>query len=297
FVMRGGGLFIALGDNVDPDAYNDSLKGLLPRPLHLLKTALDPDQPDVPQGAPDRAARFGLIDWTHPLFRVFGPQEREAVESVRTFRYALLKPEGTGRALVSFDDGAPALVEANVGAGRVLLLTTSASATWTDWPIRPSFLPVMQQATSLLAGALDEKPSGNAEVGELRALQTPEGQKLERVLGPDGKDVPLVRDEATPGELKVPVSRPGVHHVMLSSAGQPPHEDPALSFVARLDPKEADLTRVDEREVKAWLGGGQTAQVASSSREAQGNHGTPLWGFLFVLAALAVLGEGALTRK
>lgn len=317
FVQKGGGLFIALGDHVDPDAYNEALKGLLPRPLHLIKTALDPAAPEVAAGQPDRAARLGVIDFAHPVFKVFGAQDREGLESARTFRYALLKPDGPGRALASYDDGAPALVEATVGAGRVLLLTTSASANWTDWPIRPSFLPVLQQAVSFLGGALEERASGSSLVGDARALAAPQGAKVAAVAGPDGKEWPVSREEharapqapagaqapGRPAEVPVPsaqfvVRAPGVHRVLVEpAAGGTKREEPALAFAARLDPKESDLRRVDEAELKAQLGGAGTAQVASSSRDAQGQRGAPLWGLLLALAALAVLGEGALTRR
>ena len=135
--QRGAGLFVALGDRVDPDAYNDAFGDLLPRPLHLIKTAAEPGA----QGAEEHAARFGVIEWAHPLFRVFGPAEREGLESARTFRYALLKPEGQAHTVASYDDGAPALIERRSGAGRVLLYTSSASRTWTDWPIGSPFSP------------------------------------------------------------------------------------------------------------------------------------------------------------
>ena len=53
----------------------------------------------------------------------------------------------------------------------------------------------------------------------------------------------------------------------------------------------------DEAELKAQLGGAGSAQVAASSEAAQGAHGTPLWSGLLLLGALALLGEGALTRR
>ena len=51
FVERGGGLLVALGDEVDPERYEAELGSLLPRPLHVVKTVGDPGAP-----APRRAA-------------------------------------------------------------------------------------------------------------------------------------------------------------------------------------------------------------------------------------------------
>ncbi|HUJ24608.1 MAG TPA: BatA domain-containing protein [Myxococcales bacterium] len=293
---RGMGLFIALGDHVDPDAYNDALGDLMPRPLHLLKTAAEPGAQD----AEDRAARFGVIEWTHPLFRIFGPAEREGLESARTYRYALLKPEGAQSAhtLASFDDGAPALVEGRLGLGHVLLYTSSASRVWTDWPIRVSFLPVLQQAVSYLASALEERQPLPAQVGDERPVAAPQGLVVAQILGPDGKPAPMRREKQDQADAVAgPIAAPGLHRVQVSPPRGAPHDDPSLAFVALLDAKESDLRRVDESELKAQLGGAGSAQVAASSEAAQGSHGTPLWSGLLLVGVLALLGEGALTRR
>ena len=294
--QRGVGLFIALGDHVDPDAYNDAFGDLLPRPLHLLKTAAEPGTP----GAEEHAARFGVIDWAHPLFRIFAPTEREGLESARTYRYALLKPDPAAQAktLASFDDGAPALVEARTGQGRVLLYTSSASQTWSDWPIRSSFLPVLQQAVSYLGSALEERLPQASLVGDERVLAQPPGMAIARVAGPDGKDAPLRREKPEAPEVVIgPLALPGLYKPSVSAKGMPAREQPDLDFVATLDARESDLRRVDEAELKAQLGGAGSAQVAASAQAAEGARGTPLWGGLLLLGALALLGEGALTRR
>jgi hypothetical protein len=295
-VHRGMGLFIALGDHVDPDAYNDALGDLLPRPLYLMKTAAEPGAQDVE----NFAARFGVVEWTHPLFRVFGPAEREGLESARTFRYALLKPDPASQAhtLAFYDDGAPALIENRLGAGRVLLYTSSASRTWTDWPIRVSFLPVLQQAVSYLASALEERSPAPAAVGAERAVHAPQGLLVAQVIGPDGKPVALRREKQDEADATAgPLQLPGLYRPQVGPPKGTPHEDLSLAFVALADPKESDLRRVDEAELKAQLGGAGSAQVAASSEAAQGSHGTPLWSGLLLLGALALLGEGALTRR
>lgn len=295
-VQRGLGLFIALGDHVDPDAYNEALGDLLPRPLHLLKTAAEPGA----QGAEEHAARFGVIEWTHPLFRVFGAAEREGLESARTFRYALLKPDPSSQAhaLAFYDDGAPALIENRLGAGRVLLYTSSASRTWTDWPIRVSFLPVLQQAVSFLASALEERSPLPATVGAERTLSAPPGFFVAQVLGPDGRPVPLRREKQNEADAVVgPLLAPGLYRTQVAPPKGTAHEDLSLSFAALPEVRESDLRRVDEAELKAQLGGSGSAQVAASSEAAQGAHGTPLWSALLLLGALALLGEGALTRR
>ena len=297
---RGVGLFISLGDHVEPDAYNDSLGDLLPRPLHLIKTAADPSKADA-RGS-DQAARFGVVEWTHPLFRVFSAADREGLLGARTFKYALLRPDpsGASRAVLSYDDGAPALVEGQHGQGRVLLYTSTVSHAWTDWPVRVSFLPVLQQSVSWLSGSLEERAPAPSQVGNDRTVVAPQGTRIAAVVGPAGSPLPLRREKASPqaqDSVSVPAPQPGLYRVQLQPPGGAVRDEPALGFVARLDPKESDLRRVDEAELKAQLGGAGSAQVASSAQAAEGARGTPLWGSLLLLGVLALLGEGALTRR
>jgi hypothetical protein len=148
-----------------------------------------------------------------------------------------------------------------------------------------------------------------AQVGDERALVAPAGSAIAAVLGPDGRELPVRRDKGptrgaaeasarSPENVLVAVDAPGIYRVLVASPGdKAPREDATLSFSARLDPKESDLRRVDEAELKAHLGGAGSAQVAASARDAQGPRGTPLWSGLLLLGVLALVGEGVLTRK
>ena len=289
---KGVGLFISLGDHAEADAYDEAFGDLLPRPLHVIKTAGDP------VSAPDAAARFGLVEWQHPLFRIFSAQDREGLLAARTFKYALLKPDpsGSSRALLSYDDGAPALIEGRVGEGRVLLYTSTVSHAWTDWPVRVSFLPVLQQAVSWLGSVLEERTAPPSQVGDERSIAAPQGMRVAAVIGPDGVRQPLRRDPSTDAAV-APAPVPGLYRVEVQADNGAAREEPSLAFVARLDPKESDLRRVDEAELKAQLGGAGSAQVASSAQAAEGARGTPLWPPLLLLGVLALFGEGALTRR
>ena len=91
---------------------------------------------------------------------------------MRINRYALLDAEGPlpMHVLASYDDGAPALVESPVGQGRVLLFTSSASAAWNDWPLRPSFLAGGAAGGELASPARSRSARRTpAQVGEPRS--------------------------------------------------------------------------------------------------------------------------------
>ncbi|HZH02207.1 MAG TPA: BatA domain-containing protein, partial [Myxococcaceae bacterium] len=143
FVDGGGGLFIALGDAADPDAYTRRLGALLPRPLRLVKTAATREEPDGAR----KAARIGQVNWEHPVFSLFQGDAREGLTGARFYRYTLLESEPgpmAGRSpsevLAAYEDGAPAVAAARVGRGRVLLFTSTVDRDWSDFSLRTSFL-------------------------------------------------------------------------------------------------------------------------------------------------------------
>ncbi|HYG70106.1 MAG TPA: hypothetical protein VD838_20695, partial [Anaeromyxobacteraceae bacterium] len=257
-VERGGGVFVSLGDQVDPETYGKELGALLPVPLHLVKTAAERGAP----GSESRAARFAELAWAHPAFAIFTGEAREGLLGARTFRYVLTRPidrsKGDGvRVLAAFDDGAPALVEARRGEGRVLLFTSSADRDWTDWPIRTSFLPAMQRFATYLAGGLEERREPPTVVGVARALplsplgpgpsKAGNGDRLVALVDPDGRELRGAELEARlGGEEGAPTftpRQPGLWGVkVVGRTGE--RLDPRLAFAVWPDPRESDTRRL-----------------------------------------------------
>jgi hypothetical protein len=288
FANSGGGVFISMGDQVNPDEYNAVFGSFLPRPMHVVRTAADPEQPSGQAGPPP--ARFARVDFMHPAFAIFDGAS-EGFDSARTFKYMLLRPDAQAdeRVLASYDDGSPALIEARRGKGHVVLYTSTVDRDWTDWPIRTSFLPAIQQLTSYLAGGLDERPPMPVLVGETRPLKVPEGTTLAEVRGPDGKPVRL-------NDQGIPVDKPGAYTVSIRE-GAGTRDIADLAFAAVLDPKESDTTRLSKEELAEHFGGEAHASVSGGADSALPKTGTPLWTWLLVAAMLAFVAEGVLVRQ
>lgn len=284
FVEAGGGLLVSMGDHVVPDEYNATFGDLLPRPLHLVRTAAEPGDDAGPP-----PARFARVDFQHPALRTF-EGAREGFDSARTYRYVLLQPDARGdeRLLATYDDGAPALLEGRAGRGRVVLYTSTVDRDWSDWPIRASFLPAIQQLTIYLAGALEEREPVASRVGDRREPGTPDGATLERVTGPDGEPVRLV-------DGAIPVEQPG-HYAVSLRDDDGTRDAPALAFAAVIDPRETDLRRLTPDELASHFGGDST-RVAGGAEGALPSAGTPLWSWLLLGAVAAFLAEGLLVRR
>ncbi|KFA87172.1 BatA domain-containing protein [Archangium violaceum] len=290
FVENGGGLFVSVGDHVDPEAYNTRLGALLPRNLRLVRTSVERDDPD----AEGKAAKLAQVKVEHPLFAPFTGRAEEGLVGARFYRYMLLEADGSGAAqgasqvLATYEDGAPAVAVARRGKGRVALFTSTVDRDWSDFPIRTSFLPLMQRFAAYLAGSLEEREEQKVRVGETLSLR-PEGtQTVSAVKAPDGKEVP---HKAQPdGTVLVgPVEQPGTFSVL----GADGNAVPALAFAATVDPAESDLSRLPQDTLSAHFGE-ETVKASSSDSE---RPPVPLWTWLIVAAALAFFFEGTLLRK
>lgn len=297
-VERGGGVLLALGPNAvgpngDADAFNAAMAPLLPRPLRLVKTASERGTP----GAEERAARFAQVLWSHPAFAIFGGDAREGLTSARTYKYYLLEPGPSAfRTLASFDDGAPALIEAVRGTGKILLDTSTLDRTWSDLAVRTAYLPLMQRLAGYLAGGLDEREAKTTRVGQPHPLELKDWNGLfpAAVLGPDGKPRPLLPPQGdTPAQVAA-TDQPGLYTVV-PPPGAPPALAGSLDFAVDLDPAESDLSRLESAELTAHFGA-ETRTLAGKAAEAPRSR-APVWTALLVLAVAIFLFEGAVLSK
>jgi hypothetical protein len=289
FVDAGGGLFVSMGDRVDPDAYNSRLGPLLPRPLRLVRTSVEREDPD----SDTKSAKLAQVQVEHPLFSPFTGRAEEGLIGARFYKYMLLEADspgasGASQVLATYEDGAPAVAVARRGKGRVAILTSTVDRDWSDFAIRTSFLPLMQRFAAYLTGSLEERVEQRVRVGETVTLRPEGGQTVTAVRAPDGAELP-VKAQQDGSLVAGPVVEPGLHAV-LGAEGRPLQ---ALDFPVTLDPAESDLTRVPTDTLTAYFGE-ETVKASSSDAE---RPKVPLWTWLIVAACAAFFLEGTLLRK
>ncbi|HEX4458253.1 MAG TPA: BatA domain-containing protein [Polyangia bacterium] len=301
YVQSGGGLFIALGDNVDPDSYNAALGDLLPQPLQTLRTvgatAADRDDGERRGGGPGDLQRLGRIDRNHPLMAPLGDAHAaEALQAARFSRYALFRPrpEGERQVLMRFADGAPALLEGRLGAGRVLVWASTIDRDWTDLPIQPDFLPLMQQATRYLARAPMHDPEAAQTVGQRHEIPLHEGDLRVEVTQPSGKQLTFEKDKVAGRRLLgfEATDEPGIYRVAAAGRDGVMRARPDASFVVDVDAAESDPTPIDAARLQQLTAGGGAA-----SAQAVPKRRVELWHTLGAALLLLLLGEALLLRR
>ena len=88
-----------------------------------------------------------------PLAKTFGAQAAKDLYLAQIHKYLAIRPRDLEtKTLLEMEDGTPLLVHAPVGLGHLFLFTTRFHATWSDLPLRNSFLPVIREILSGYGG-------------------------------------------------------------------------------------------------------------------------------------------------
>jgi hypothetical protein len=295
FVEAGGGLFVSVGDRVDTAVWNQRMAKLLPQPLGLARTAAALPGQHAGETVDERPAeRLLPLDRRAPLLAAFADQG-DSLLSARFFKYTLLDPvrdTALRNVILRFESGAPALVERDVGKGRVMLLTTTVDREWTDLPIRPGFLPLLRETARHLVGGADEEGSVASLVGQPRLLSFAGDVQILEVTRPDGSVwVGRREQDGTGRTLPFPgTDQIGLYRVRGAGADGTFAAQPGQDFAVNLDPRESDPTRLTPEKrpdrVAASRAGGKAPK-----------HRVELWHALSVVLILIVLFESLLTLR
>jgi hypothetical protein len=232
FVRKGGNLVITGGDNITADRYNAALGAVLPAPFRKARSIADRGEQGVPLMLPAT---------DHPLFAAFSRSGRSAFASVRSHRILTLdqytdRPDEVAT-LLRYEGGAPALVERQIGQGRVLVWTSTIDWSWTNFPLQAAFMPSMQRVVRYLGG---ESGGGTARfegiVGEPIRIPLPDLNVDPTVLGPDGD---AVRSRIEGSNVLFTPERAGAYKLAIEDA------EPLAWIAVNTDPVESDVRPYD----------------------------------------------------
>lgn len=244
FVDKGGGLFISVGDewSGEPTRMMELTQmygRLLPYPVRELKSSGRFEDPRAILSA----LNLTTADFAHPIFEVFDGLEDASLFKANTLSHVLLDTEGQpgAKVVASYTGGVPALVEAPLGRGRVVMLTTTVDRDWSDMALRTSFPPLMQRVVGYLARALERAGGAGFVVGEDVRAKVPDGNGPLVLVSPDGSERPLEATEDSPTVFVGAVETPG--HYLVMRAGERAR---ALPFAVNAERRESDLTAASE---------------------------------------------------
>ena len=287
FVKDGGALLVAAGNRLDLAWYRDQ--------MFANGTGLLPSAFGEPRGRINETGSSSRIvsqHFDHAALEFFNEASNGnlSLAEIRQWHELAVpeSPADDARAavLLRLENGDPLLLDKRRGDGVVMQLATSCDADWTDLPMRPFYVPLMQQLITTMAS--EATPPRNIGTGDpavtvfpatesplTLSVVTPDGSRRTVQAVPQGK-TQLARFDAT--------QRPGIYAVNTPSTE-------TIHFVAETSREESNLGTM-EASLLVSLASDMGATLIKTPAEyleqdRLRRHGQEIWKF--VLAALLVL--------
>jgi len=251
YLKHGGGLVFFLGDQVRSESYNDELGSDTAGKTRLLPARLTAVQ-QAPEG---RFFHFDPLGYRHPIVSAFRGREGAGLLTtpVRKYFKLVVPKESKANVVLAFDGGDPAVVEEQIQWGRVVLVATSADRSWTEMPLWPSFVPIVQELLAFaMGGQLQER---NSLVGQSLGglVSTPAADVPLRVGTPDGRSEQVrLRPE---GDYSSWSFAETMTSGMYTARFDAPVSRSEL-FAVNVDTVESDLTKLTTEQLREGLWSG-----------------------------------------
>lgn len=246
YLQSGGALMVFLGDQVIAESYNRWLYGEDPRGESILPARLGAIQ-RAPSGEP---FLINPLQNEHPILAVFRGNENVslATNPVQAYFELSLEEASPAQVALAVNGTDPLIVEQNYGQGRVVLVGTSADASWTGIPILPTYVPLMNEI--LKFALLKQNDGKNVVVGQAigGALPTVLSDIPAELTRPDGQTDPVIlqiREENSIYNYNE-TSQRGAYRFEFG----PPISSTAL-FAVNVDPAESDLAKFDRSQLES----------------------------------------------
>ncbi|MGE3273672.1 MAG: BatA and WFA domain-containing protein [Vicinamibacterales bacterium] len=282
FVERGGGLLVVAGPRASWPAG---------APLSL---------PAALEGIVDRsrgaAATLTGLEYGHAVFEPFRAPRSGNFTAAQFYSYRTLAPRADADVLARFDDGAPALVGAAAGAGRVLVWASTLDLGWNDLALRPVFLPFVHQAARFLAD-VRERPAWRT-LGDMLDVGAWPGPPRDRLaIAPSGAQIRLPAGASQtlaleePGfyEIRDQQDAAATEPVVVAVNVELAESDPATVEPAEVVTAVTGASGPTPDAVQPAAGGVRTDDLQERTQR--------IWWYLLFTGILLLIGESLLARR
>lgn len=289
FVRAGGGLWLALGRNSDPqlfarDWYGDGA-GLAPLALDSLQVVAGPD---------DAAATIHPPTRDHPATVQLANTTQLDIDEARLRQYWKFAAQTAGQetvsALLESGSGQPLVTETFVGQGRVLVQAFPLGLEWSNVPLLKAYVVMVHDWLGYVTAPTTSRYNLEPGTAIVAAPPVELTNATAEMVTPRGRTIPLTTADAefAPTFRYSQTALPGMYRVRFRRGDETLAEVPY--HVAR-DAKESELSPLapNDRERLAKAFGVQFEEspvVAAAPVDAPPRR-EPVWGAL--LAALVAL--------
>lgn len=278
FVKDGGGLLVFAGPECDLDWYNREFyrkgEGIYPAGIKgYARTETN--------AAP---ARVLQQRYTHPSVLYFNDARGGRLQDAEFRHWFEFVPgdQATTQRILNLDRNVPLLVEKKYGRGRVIAAATTANAQWSNLPLQPFFVPLMQRLTTYLATE-GSAPAWQLVGTPVRLSLTKDQLNAEFTLRDPTGQVQTLKSRQENDSILLdspPIIQPGIYQLTRAGSSQTTlhafNVDGAESSLKALP--VADIEKIAARHEAAFADNLESYQKLDRSRR----HGSELWQPLLI---------------
>lgn len=307
YVKNGGALWVFPGDRLNVNFYNEQL---------YTRTGLLPAMFGPAVGDAKSTEKWGSLSdraFDHEIVAVWKDPAAGALSSGKIFRYLTLIPDaaaekrskGDGRSdvrvIARFSDDSPAMIERNVGMGRVIQWATTADTDWNDLGARAGiYVPLVNRTLGYMVARQDERltirtgtPFTYTAPIEL-ANKDVQINKRARGWSDTAKELNEVSESR---RVEMVDGVPTIAFADTNFAGpyEIKGENTTIRFAAQADPDESNMELVSSEQVKVmesfahvvrWTPGMSMADTIDQVRT-----GTEIWFPLAIIVLILATAE------
>ncbi|MEZ5492585.1 MAG: VWA domain-containing protein [Gammaproteobacteria bacterium] len=272
YTRGGGGLLIAPGDRVDPEQFNRLLGEISPAEL---------------RGASDRFVDDYLViadfDRRHPIL-----QPLDSDWTARFQRHWQLVPTGDADVLMRFDNTLPALVERQVGEGKVILFASTMDLEWNNLALQGMYLPFVHETLRhLVEPETTRRAYAIGETISLASLAEPATAVAVTLPSGDSRDLVVGRDS-------LEATEPGFVEVDLDGT--------TGYFAVNLAPEESNLLATSVGTVNDLIINPETSpiqsrEVRTAQMVAELEQPQRIWWWILCLVIVLMLAEAKIANQ
>lgn len=270
YVESGGALLVAPGDRINPDSFNRQFETIAPAVLQ---------NQDM---SGDEYLVIADFDRRHPILRPL-----DSDWSARFQGHWRLIPDAESDVLMQFDNTEPALVEREVGDGKVIFFASAMDLEWNNLPLQGLFLPFVHETLRHLVQP--ELKQRAYQIGDSFSLD-PSGQaEVVNAVDANGNGIQFTNDSfvtqaATPGFITTEVDGESSRFAINilpeeSNFARTPVENLYDSII------NPDTNPVRSREV-------QTAQLIEELERPQ-----RIWWWILSLVMVLIIAEAIIANR
>lgn len=247
-----------------------------------------------------QSVHFNETDFNHPVFEnIFIDEKKKQIESPEIYFYYKINPAGKGKSIIKLEDESSFLSQYSISAGKVLLFNCSPVFSWSDFPIKGIFAPLVTKSVMYLSTY--NKGYANFLAGETINVNVSERTLPQiKVIRPDNSEDFINIDENQTSDY--------ISYISTSTAGSYKFfsgEKLLVSVNVNTDPAESVTEYLTESEFEEYLEkinfNGRYIPIDKNEDPSQmilqARFGSELWRYFVLIAILLALIEMTIARN